>query len=284
MESDTSGTGGVDWLARWAAMYDAERQQAEAVTAPEFAIGPDYWETQSARFAAATRRSPMPDAFVRFLLPRLRPDDTLIDIGAGTGRYAVPLARSVRQVLAVEPSPGMRRHMEDWLADERLTNVQARADGWPTFEPMRADIVIAPHVLYGVRDIRPFLEAMDAAATRGCYLLLGVRHPASFVAPFWQQFYGEPRLPLPGALECLCALHQIGVPAQLSTIDRSHPIVFADRDEALADLRFRLRFAPDAARDAEILRAIDAAGETMPDGTIRLRAERPLAAVVWWEK
>ena len=45
-----------------------------------------------------------------------------------------------------------------------------------------------------------------------------LRQPSYVLSPFWEALYGEPRLPLPGALECLNVLYQLGIPAQLTLL------------------------------------------------------------------
>ncbi|MGB9633644.1 MAG: class I SAM-dependent methyltransferase, partial [Chloroflexaceae bacterium] len=104
--------GGYDWLETWRRMYDQERAQGEAAMDPAFGCSADYWAHRAGRFAAAARRHPQPDSSMEWLFPRLRPDDTVLDIGAGTGRYLPHLARRVAHVVAVEPSPAMRAELE----------------------------------------------------------------------------------------------------------------------------------------------------------------------------
>src|SRR5690349_725040 len=123
--------GGYDWLATWRRMYDDERAQAERVTMPAFAVDADFWAGQAPRIAAVSRQVAQPDGFMRFLLPRLRPSDRLLDIGAGAGRYEPALARAVAEVVALEPSPAMRERLEQRLAEERVAGVHVIAASWP---------------------------------------------------------------------------------------------------------------------------------------------------------
>ncbi|HJZ47291.1 MAG TPA: methyltransferase [Roseiflexaceae bacterium] len=284
MAEDSYSPGGYDWLAIWRRMYDEERNQAESATLPGFVAQPDCWSGQADRFAAAAQRAPQPDGFMRFLLPLLRPSDRLIDIGAGTGRYEPLLAAAVAELLAVEPSPSMRAQLERRLADERLTNVHAVAGAWPDIDVPPCDVAIAAHVLYGVREIEPFLRAMDAAASRACFLLLAFRHPSSFVSPFWERLYGVPRLPLPGALECLNALYQLGIAARLELVPVTSRLSYTNQQEALADLRWRLRTPPQPEYDRQILAAIDELLDRVDDGRLAPRGLSAQAAVIWWER
>jgi SAM-dependent methyltransferase len=276
--------GGYDWLATWRRMYDDERNQAESATLPGFVAQPDCWSGQAERFAAAAQRAPQPDGFLRFLLPRLRPTDRLIDIGAGTGRYEPLLASAVAELLAVEPSPSMRARLEQRLADEHLTNVRVVGNAWPNADAAACDVAIAAHVLYGVREIEPFLRGMDAAVGRACFLLLAFRHPSSFVSPFWERLYGVPRLPLPGALECLNALYQLGITARLDLVPLTSRLSYANQQEALDDLRWRLRAPAQPEYDRQIAAAIAELLVPTDDGRLAPRDMPDQAAVIWWER
>jgi SAM-dependent methyltransferase len=283
MAEHSYSAGGYDWLAIWRRMYDDERNQAEEAVLPGFVAQPDCWAGQAARFATAAQRAPQPDGFLRFVLPRLRSGDRLIDIGAGTGRYEPLLARAVAEVCAVEPSPAMRAQLEQRLADEQLTNVRVSADSWPN-AAAACDIAIAAHVLYGVREIEPFLRGMDAVAGRACFLLLAFRHPSSFVSPFWERLYGVPRLSLPGALECLNALYQLGITARLELVPITSRLSYANRQEALDDLRWRLRAPAQPEYDRKIVAAITELLVPTDNGRLEPRNMPDQAAVIWWER
>jgi len=284
MAEQSYSAGGYDWLATWRRMYDDERNQAEDAVLPGFVAQPDCWAGQAERFATAAQRAPQPDGFLRFLLPRLRPGDRLIDIGAGTGRYEPLLASAVAEVLAVEPSPAMRAQLEQRLADQQLTNVRVFADTWPNAAAVDCDVAIAAHVLYGVRDIEPFLRGMDAAAGRACFLLLAFRHPSAFVSPFWERLYGVPRLQLPGALECLNALYQLGITARLELVPITSRLSYANPQEALDDVRWRLRAPAQPEYDRRIAAAIAELLVPTDDGRLEPRHMPDQAAVIWWER
>jgi SAM-dependent methyltransferase len=278
-----SGSGGLDWLAIWRAMYDAEHAQTVATIGAQRARPTDRWFGRAGRFAQASGRAAQPDAFMRAVLPHLRPTDTLLEIGAGTGRHALFLASQVGQVVAVEPSESMRRHLGQRLEAANTGNVTVVQAAWPIAGLPPADIAISAHVVYGVREIGPFLSAMDAAARRACFVLLGFRQPSFVLAPFWEALYGVPRYPLPGALECFNVLHQLGIPAQVTLLP-TPPYTFADRQEALEDLRWRLYLPEEATSDTRLLAAIDdllvhdAAGRYAPPH------QPAYTALLWWTR
>ena len=277
-----TGAGGLDWLAIWRQMVDAEHEQTERIAGPARDRIADHWAVKAPHFARAADRASQPDAFMRFVLPHLRVTDTVLDIGAGMGRHALFLARHVAAVLAVEPSRSMRQQFEQRTPDEAASRITVLPAAWPEAATPVCDVAISAHVAYGVREIGPFLTAMDQRARRACFVLLGLKQPSFVLAPFWERIHGTPRSPLPGALECLNVLHQLGIPARLALVPASR-YSFADREEALEDLRWRLSLGPDSHGDARFLAALDELLE--PDDAERLapRNQPDHAAVLWWE-
>ncbi len=281
-QSTNLGPGGFDWLDVWRRMYDEEREQAERVLPSDSATRADFWVNQSKQFATASQRVSQPDSFMRFVLSRLRSSDTVLDIGAGTGRYVPTLAGAAARVLALEPSAAMRAHLEQRVVDERLANVAIIAESWPEADVPPCDVTISAHVVYGVREIGPFLERMNRVTRRAAFLLLNAQPPAFFVSSFWQRIYGEPRLPLPGLLECLNALYQLGIPANLSLIPLPSRFTYADEDEAVTDIRRRLRLQ-NSSHDHTIRDELGHVFRRDDAGRLVLRNRRATAAVIWWE-
>jgi FkbM family methyltransferase len=65
-------------------------------------------------------------AETEWLLARVRPGTTAIDVGANVGMYAVPLALAAGRVLAFEPAPDNVRRLRENLALNGLENVTVR--------------------------------------------------------------------------------------------------------------------------------------------------------------
>jgi len=137
-------------------------------------------------------------------------------------------------------------------------------------------------MFYGVREIGPFLVRMDAIAHRACFILLGYRQPAYYINPFWNRVYGAPRAPLPGALECLNVLRQLGIAAQLTHLPASR-YTFANEREALADLHWRLRLPSESAHDSILHAAIRDLLDCGPEGQLMPQNQPSHVAALWWE-
>src|SRR6266700_4987344 len=148
----------VDWVAHWRALVEA--REAQIGRSDEG----DWWGRRARRFAFSMRGQP--DWFLGFLEPWLRPDRTVIDVGAGTGRHAGPLAERVDWVTAVEPSQAMREHLPT------PDNMTVIASEWQDAETAAADLVICVHVLYPVPDVVPFLEKLERSARERVFVVL----------------------------------------------------------------------------------------------------------------
>jgi 23S rRNA (adenine-N6)-dimethyltransferase len=67
---------------------------------------------------------------------RLRQDDLVVDLGAGTGRLTAELARAARRVVAVELDPGLAARLTGRWANVEVVEADARDVHLPR-EPFR---------------------------------------------------------------------------------------------------------------------------------------------------
>ena len=104
----------------------------------------------------------------------LKPEYTVLDVGAGTGRLTIPIAKQVKSVTAVDPSKGMLACLQENVEKEGITNVTSINKRWEDVEPgvdiESYDVVIACHSL-GMFDIQEALAKMDAASKRYVYII-----------------------------------------------------------------------------------------------------------------
>ena len=164
-------------LGEWARRVRANREQAERVReAPE---RPDFYAPVAASFKADPRRTD--EEALNLLLSLVEPGERWLDIGAGGGRYALPLALAAREVVALDPSEGMLTVLREGMAENEIGNVRVVQSRWPSTEKMSADACLISHIGYDIEEIGPFLEAMEASASRLCVAILLARSPA-FVA------------------------------------------------------------------------------------------------------
>lgn len=81
-------------------------------------------------------------------------DATVVDIGAGTGQFALEAAAAVQRVVAVDVSPAMLEHLRAKLRSRGVGNVECVAGGFLSYEhgPQPADLVYTRLALHHLPD------------------------------------------------------------------------------------------------------------------------------------
>jgi CTP:molybdopterin cytidylyltransferase MocA/SAM-dependent methyltransferase len=186
----------------WASRVRANRDQVDRVR--EVPDGKDFYAPVRSMFRADPTRTD--DPVLAALLTLVRPGDAWLDVGAGAGRFALPIAMAVApsggSVIALDASASMLEAAREIAAEFGIVNLRTIEARWPPTDvadesQMRADVVLIAHVGYDVEAIGPFLDAMEAAASRELIAVLMDQMPASAADAFWPPVHGETRVGLP---------------------------------------------------------------------------------------
>jgi SAM-dependent methyltransferase len=183
-------------------------------------------------------------------------DGTFVDVGAGAGRFAIPLARRVARVIAVEPSETMRTALESDAQRSGIRNIEVVASRWEEAVRVSGDVVISAHVVYPLLDIEPFVRKLDAAARSHVVIVVFERTPLSWLADFWPRVQGEARLPAPHLPQVVDVVAELGFgPASVELIE-VEPFDLGPPDIARQKLRRRLYVAPGSPADERLAAAM----------------------------
>src|SRR2546427_6735039 len=142
--SDTLHPAATDALSAWRGRVRANREQAERLR--EGDPPRDFYAAVASDFRADARRVNEPA--LDLLRSLAQPGETWLDIGAGGGRYALPLALLAREVIAVEPSEGMQRVLRQTMAEQAISNVRVVPARWPLEAGPTADGALIAHIGY----------------------------------------------------------------------------------------------------------------------------------------
>lgn len=270
----------IDWVARWRRLVEERHDQGRRLDREH--RRPDAWSGRARRFARFVRETGGDDPLLHRLLATVTPDATVLDVGGGPGRHAIPLARVASQVTVVEPSEAMREVLSENVAQAGLTNLTVVPAEWPAaVEP--ADLVLCAHVLYPVAEVEPFLRALDAATGRACFVALRLGQREGPYLDLFEQVWGEPRALAPTALDLFSVAHQLGLPASFELVPFPAWRSFIDRDDAREQVRADILNPYGPAVD----RALDdflTARLVERDGRLYLNDDAPRAGIVWWPR
>ena len=164
----------------------------------------------------------------------------VLDIGAGPGIFALPLAPLVRDVTAVEPGAGMIEVLRKHAKQQGIQNIAYVQKTWEEVDPARDlsppyDIVIASLSLT-MHDIREALSTMDAVAAGSVHLFWFADMPfwERMNADLWEPLHGIPYYAGPKA-DCLFGvLYQMGIYADVTMMPMGKEYRFGTRDEMMA--------------------------------------------------
>lgn len=141
----------------------------------------------------------------------VEPDDVIIDVGGGAGRYSLPLALRCREVVNVDPSKAMLAGFASSAAQGAVTNVRAIEADWLAVEPPRGTLALVNHVTYLTRDIVAFITKLGIAASRRVLMTVNSPPPPSWNRELYRLLFGEPEEIVPGHVELVNVLWEIGI-------------------------------------------------------------------------
>ncbi|MEO5704950.1 MAG: NTP transferase domain-containing protein [Candidatus Limnocylindrales bacterium] len=271
--------------ADWAGRVRRNREQVERLR--ETAEDDDHYAPVAGLFRDDPRRSG--DAILDALLGLAEPGDTWLDVGAGAGRYAFPIALRVREVIALDPSSAMVAALQDGVRAHEITNVRVVAGRWPesaaALAPLPcADVTLIANVGHDTEVIGPFVDGLEAATRRLCVAAMQQQPPASMAAPFFEAVHGEAREPLPALADLIDLLAARDREPAVGILERPAR-VWRSREEILTFLRRQTWVRQGSEADARLQRELDARLGSSPGngGGLSMGADEPARiGIVRW--
>jgi hypothetical protein len=214
---------------------------------------------------------------------QLTRDLTVLDVGAGSGRLAIPMARSAKSVTALDRSAELLHRCDSHAREALVSNVVTHQADWDALVPGRDlpkhDVVVAAR-FNGEMD----LMKLDAAANKLVYVQI-------FSGPSTKALYNallegivapepEAEVTQSGVVAMFNELAELGIEANVTHLPTGFARWYRDEQEALAD--FDWLGVADALRpllDSNIRRFLVA----VPHGGFRFVFETK-CTIVWWRK
>src|SRR5579884_586210 len=269
-------------IERWKALIDARAQQMNAAYAQVGSSSAGYWDRRARNFHRATKDRTASDPFFQKLRQVVTPDMTVLDVGAGTGRFTLALAPLVKQVVAVEPNASMLGFLEQDAAAQGLSNITTIANSWQDAPAeLEADVVICSHVLYPIREVDTFLAKLSAATRHACYLYLRALHYDNFTAPLWRHFHGDERCQQPGYIDALDVLYEMGIYANVEIVKTEGSMRFPSLDGAVEELQ-ELLILPRDEQTRQELRTLIEGWLVERDGMLAIPVDEMVNGIISW--
>ncbi len=193
-----------------------------------------YWNRRAETYGDMVRSS---YAFELLKRMQLLPQDSVLDVACGKGVTAIPMAKRVRKVTALDISPAMLETLKQRASRARLHNITLVNRDWnevaigTDVEPH--DVVLVSRSFPGVR-LSDTLRKIDQAATRVVYLTWRVAGD-DFEAEL-SRAIGKEYHPYPDYNLMLGALGVMGISATVEIFDSRHEDKFPSLDDAVRSM------------------------------------------------
>jgi SAM-dependent methyltransferase len=227
----------TDWIALWQELVEMNLTYGRHGQKID-----DHWQERASSFnEAVKRRWGKPDSSREFVLSIINSEDTLLDIGAGSGAWEVLLAPRIKTTSAIEPSQSMRDIMRQNLLTARINNVKIIPGKWPEVEILPHTHTLCAHSMYGCADFERFIQRMVAATLQTCTLILRLPLPGSLMTQAAKKVFGHPH-DSPNFVIAYNALLQMGIHANVIMENSGpwEPWVSSNFDEALKMIKEKL--------------------------------------------
>jgi ubiquinone/menaquinone biosynthesis C-methylase UbiE len=147
---------------------------------------------------------------------------TALDVGAGCGALAIPLARRGLTVTALEPSAAMARELRRWVGAAGLRQVAVVEAAWGEMRIGPHDLVLCAHVGNLLRADSDFLREVSRVARRLVVLVRDLTAAQGGDKFFYRELYpillGRPYASRGGLDDTVGALRSLGIRPDVTEI------------------------------------------------------------------
>jgi SAM-dependent methyltransferase len=274
----------IDWNEAWKNPGTGRTGSGEFVSCLERWSDPE----RCRKFDRMAKADNWKGSWDRIRAMRITPESWVLDIGAGPGTLAIPIAGIARHVTAVEPAPGMVECLRKNIRESGILNLDILKKKWEDVD-IAADlgcpyeVVVASYSL-GVPDLKDALLKMDAASGKYVYIFWFADMQSPWrrnYGPIWEQLFGVPAREKQRPNIIFNLLNQLGIYANVEVTKEDHITVFTGIEEAVADQSAGLKLKSE--EQVSILRDFLASTLQKEDGRYVLKG-RSYQAKIWWEK
>ena len=241
-----------------------------------------YWTPRTvAWYRRALERSDYAERVLGVLAALLPTCATALDVGAGCGALALPLAARLRHVTAIEPASAMAEALREGARTRALAHLEVVEAAWDDTAVEPCDLVLCAHVGPLLRPEAAFLREVSSAARRFVALVqdTGRERDRFFFHELYPTLLGRPYGPGCQHEETVAALAALGITPEVARVSYRSDQPFDDLEDACDFWETHLGVS--GAQTRGFLREFLAARLTR-EAAGWVAPYRKEVAVIWW--
>lgn len=223
----------IDWSAAWA---DAQMRNR-----PDRPYGdPSFWNKRARKFADRhTSQNGYPEAFISRL--DLAPGFSVLDVGCGPGTLAIPLAKKVDRITALDFSETMLSILKERMEETQVTNIDPILmgidDEWESRGMVPHDLVIASRST-ATHDLKGMLSKLTRFARK--QVVISAMVGKGPFDPRIIEAAGRKREAGPDYIYVINQLYRMGIYASLDFIVQNIERSYESHEAAVEDCRWMI--------------------------------------------
>lgn len=176
-----------------------------------------------------------PQKALAVILPRAAGARTFLDVGAGCGTLAIPLARAGKKVTALDSSAAMIDILKEDVAKGKITGVKPLLAKWEEAELKPHDAVICSNVPALLGEPEKAVGRMAALARKYVFIIENADPKADkfYYKELYPLLFNKPFGERSDYFKTYSALHGMGIFANVEMIDYDFDQPFDDIEEAV---------------------------------------------------
>ena len=266
-------------IARW--HNQVQRHHAQSIAAQQnFDPNQDFWEGMAQNFKDDPFRKG--DPVIDRLEQEFAECETLVDIGGGAGRLALPLSLSRTAVTVVDSSKSMLAELKYSCEEAKIENVEPVFGLWEDAVIEIHEGALCSHVTYGIENIEKFLENVNQYASKRVVIIAFMKSPQAHLENLWKEVHDEERVHLPGVPELMDVLWQLDIAPELSIIEHLGPHTYGSEQDAITDLRRRLYVNQGTRKDEILIRVLKGDLKPIDQGMELANSDGRISCLISW--
>ncbi len=263
----------IDWIKLWQNARDRKGWASK---------GPAEWDKKSSSFASRNKTSPYIDLLMSHL--PLEADMTVLDVGSGPGTLALPIAKKVHSVTALDFSPGMLAILQDSARENGQKNIRtvecAWEDDWDAKSILPHDIAIASRSM-SVDNIAEAIKKLNAHSSK--YVFITDRISPTPFDPLLFEALGRNFESGPDYIYTLNILYTMGIHPNVTILELERELRFDNIDQALQSYSWMIKDLT-TSEEHTLKRYLENTSTQNEQGRLVIHRDPPPRwALIWWD-